>query len=242
MSYLYYEGATTQINGDSFKQMQMEHHMLFQRRKELKMTQQQVADKAGIQLRQYQRLESGERNISSSSGRIMLSICEALKLDPYLFLGKGNEKPETKHIVLPPIETQGMNYAIPSLAYYSLIAAIPRGMVCTDDDIMTSLRKAYGMDFLEIKTDRGSVELYINNLFPYWRVVSQRGYLINSFYCSKDRQKELLEKEGVRIKKVDENESYRVDEFEYCRFDINNFKITVLKTVQQIYEQYKGIL
>jgi transcriptional regulator with XRE-family HTH domain len=39
------------------------------------MTQQQVADKTRIQLRQYQRFESGERNLSSSSFDI---ACKAL--------------------------------------------------------------------------------------------------------------------------------------------------------------------
>lgn len=242
MPYLYYEGKSTQINGETFELMQMEHLILFQRRKELKMTQQQVADKAGIQLRQYQRLENGERNISSSSGRIMLSICAALRLDPYLFIGKGNEKPETKYVILPPIETQGLTYAIPSLAYYNLVSAIPRGMVCTDDELIARLRKAYGMDSLEVKHDLDSVELYSNNSFPYWRVVSQRGYLINSFYCSKDRQKALLEEEGIQIIKIGENESYRVDEFDYRRFDISNLKITLRKTGEQMLEQFNGML
>jgi len=241
MQYLYYKSSTTEINGQTFELLEMEHHILLQRRKDLKMTQQQVADKAGIQLRQYQRLEKGERNISGSSGRIMLSICEALKLDPYIFLGKGNRKPEAKHIILPPIETQGISYVIPSVAYYTLVSAIPEGMVCTDDDIMACLRKVYGNESLEIKTDRNSVELYANDSFPYWRVVSQKGYLFNSFYCSKEKQKEKLESEGVKINKVGENESYRINEFEYNRLDINTFKITILKTDKEILEQFEGL-
>ncbi len=50
------------------------------------MTQQQVADAAHIQARQYQRLENGERNISGASMRIGLSVCAVLKLDPYRFM------------------------------------------------------------------------------------------------------------------------------------------------------------
>lgn len=50
-------------------------------REELGLTQQQVADKARIQLRQYQRFESGERNLSSSSFRIACRVIEALGLD-----------------------------------------------------------------------------------------------------------------------------------------------------------------
>ena len=50
-------------------------------REELGLTQQQVADKAKIQLRQYQRFESGERNLSSSSFSIACRVIEALGLD-----------------------------------------------------------------------------------------------------------------------------------------------------------------
>ena len=57
------------------------------RREELKMTQQQVADAAGIKVSQYQRFESGERNLTGASMRIGLNVCRVLKLDPYLFLG-----------------------------------------------------------------------------------------------------------------------------------------------------------
>ena len=55
-------------------------------RKAAGMTQQQVADAAHIQVRQYQRLENGERNISGASMRIGLSVCAVLKLDPYRFM------------------------------------------------------------------------------------------------------------------------------------------------------------
>ena len=41
--------------------------VLSERRQMLRMTQQEVADQANITLRQYQRLESGERNILTSS-------------------------------------------------------------------------------------------------------------------------------------------------------------------------------
>ncbi len=43
-------------------------------REGLGMTQQEVADAAGILLRQYQRLESGERSMASTSLRIGLSV------------------------------------------------------------------------------------------------------------------------------------------------------------------------
>lgn len=67
--------------------VEMDYHILKNRREELGMTQQQVADKAHVQLRQYQRFESGERELASSSMRIGVSICIALELDPRRFVG-----------------------------------------------------------------------------------------------------------------------------------------------------------
>ena len=74
------------IDGEPFYLVHLEHAPLAYRRKEFGMTQQQVADASGITLRQYQKLESGERNMSSTSMRIGLSICRVLKLDPYRFV------------------------------------------------------------------------------------------------------------------------------------------------------------
>ena len=54
-------------------------------REALGLTQQQVADKAGILIRQYQRLESGERSLDSTSFRIGLNVCYALQIDPRFY-------------------------------------------------------------------------------------------------------------------------------------------------------------
>lgn len=61
--------------------------ILSSRRQELGLTQQQVADRAGIKLVQYQRFERGERSMASASLRIGLAICDVLKLDPHRFTG-----------------------------------------------------------------------------------------------------------------------------------------------------------
>lgn len=63
-----------------------DHGYLRHQREAMKMTQQEVADAAGILLRQYQRLESGERSMSSASLRIGLAVCDVLKLDPHRFV------------------------------------------------------------------------------------------------------------------------------------------------------------
>lgn len=63
--------------------VQTDGGILRDRREMLGLTQQQVADKAGIQLRQYQRFETNERGLSGASMRIGLSICSVLKINPY---------------------------------------------------------------------------------------------------------------------------------------------------------------
>ena len=73
-------------DGTKWEIFEPDHAVLQNRRKELGLTQQQVADMAHIRLRQYQRLESGERTITSASMRIGLSVCHVLKLDPYRFV------------------------------------------------------------------------------------------------------------------------------------------------------------
>lgn len=77
-------------NGDEWIYLETAGAILKNRREELGFTQQQVADAASIQVRQYQRLESGERSMSGASMRIGLSICAVLKLDPYRFLPEFN--------------------------------------------------------------------------------------------------------------------------------------------------------
>lgn len=55
--------------------------ILREKRVILGMTQQQVADKAHIVLQQYQKFESGERNIMTCSFQIACRIIEALEMD-----------------------------------------------------------------------------------------------------------------------------------------------------------------
>ncbi len=57
------------------------HTVLREKRIVLGLTQKQVADKAGIVLQQYQKFESGERNIMTCSFRIACRIIEALGMD-----------------------------------------------------------------------------------------------------------------------------------------------------------------
>ncbi len=55
--------------------------ILRERRLALGLTQQQIADKAGIKLQHYQAFEGGQRNLMTASFRIACSVLEALDLD-----------------------------------------------------------------------------------------------------------------------------------------------------------------
>ena len=69
------------LEGDGFEAVRSERSILKERREQLGLTQQQVADAASIFIRQYQRLESGERNISGTSFRIGVAIADVLEMD-----------------------------------------------------------------------------------------------------------------------------------------------------------------
>ena len=57
--------------------------ILKKRRKELGLTQTDVADAIGVQLQQYQMFEYGTRKESTSSMILGLRLCAALELEPY---------------------------------------------------------------------------------------------------------------------------------------------------------------
>ena len=64
------------------RQMTRETKMLRSARMKKGYTQQEVATQAGIQVKAYQRLEYGERDIRNASMRVGLSICTVLGIDP----------------------------------------------------------------------------------------------------------------------------------------------------------------
>lgn len=80
-----YQMPVENVDGEEYIRVQPNHSILKSRRMQLGLTQQQIADSCGINIRQYQKFESGERNIATTSMRIGLAICSALQLDPYRF-------------------------------------------------------------------------------------------------------------------------------------------------------------
>jgi transcriptional regulator with XRE-family HTH domain len=64
-----------------FELMLTENWILINQREKLGLSQEEVAAKAGITLEQYQRFESGDRNLSSSSFQIVNAVLTTLELD-----------------------------------------------------------------------------------------------------------------------------------------------------------------
>ena len=239
MNYIPYEFPKMKNGDHVLEYMQQEHHILQQRRKELNLTQQQVADKAKIQLRQYQRLESGAQSVSGTSSRILFSVCQVLRLDPEFILGlsavkRVPENQKKKSVILPPVADDGIYYYIPQYAYFLLVSEIPCGMIATYDSIRECLCKAYNLQNADIKSDMNSYQLHSVKAFPYWRVVSQRGHLLDMIYSSKESQKELLEAEHLEIKSEENRECYSVVDYKKYLFSFDNLNISVMKTLQQI--------
>ncbi len=75
------------MNNDELKGYQLCHvaddmrSVLYEQRIVHRLTQKQVAERANITLQQYQKFESGARNIMTSSFRIACRVIEALELD-----------------------------------------------------------------------------------------------------------------------------------------------------------------
>ena len=69
-----------------------ESEMLRRARMKLGYSQQQVATMAGMQIRQYQRFEYGEREVYRVNLRTGLLLCAVLELDPLTLVF--GEKPE----------------------------------------------------------------------------------------------------------------------------------------------------
>ena len=55
--------------------------VLKKRRRQLGLTQQEVAEKAGINIKQYQRFETGERELTDASFMTTCQVLKALEMD-----------------------------------------------------------------------------------------------------------------------------------------------------------------
>ena len=88
--------------------------------------------------------------------------------------------------------------AIPVQEYVDAICQVPMGRVTRDEEITAFLAEKYGAERVRIEFE----PLYNNPLWkgiPWWRVVSSRGMLYNQLLHSREEQKLMLEKDGLRV-------------------------------------------
>ena len=65
------------------RKVTMETEMLRKARLKKGLSQQQVATLAGVHIRQYQRIEYGERPMGSINMRFGLAVCAILEINPF---------------------------------------------------------------------------------------------------------------------------------------------------------------
>ena len=236
MQFIPFKETTTTINGETYVLMQKTHQILRQRRLELGMTQAQVADAAGILLRQYARIEGQEGAFRSSGAGIFLAVCAVLKLDPYMFFPeiKDNEKKETEP-TKNPIKNSTQEYPsdvihypakpsryIPLQEYMDLMRKFPAGKVVTCKTVEAYFKKKYNVEVIVIEV-QGSYMEELNMTYPFWHELSANGQLYaTTRFKNRDQQQHLLEQDGLEIVPCGaRNASLKVKDYKSHLFDLD---------------------
>ena len=237
MKFIPFKEPTIVINGETHIIMQQTHHILRQRRLELGMTQSQVAEKAGILLRQYARIEGQEGAFRSSGARIFLSVCAVLKLDPYMFFPEIEDNEKTEILNTCPTEISDKNERtidvvqipakkskyIPLQEYMDLMRKVPAGKVVTAKTVEEYFKKKYNVEVIVIEVHGSFVE-ELNMTYPFWRQLSANGQLYaTTRFKSRDQQKMLLEQDGLEIVPCGARQaSLKVKDYKKHLFDLSS--------------------
>lgn len=133
-----------------------------------------------------------------------------------------------KYVVLEPMKKPVDSVLAPCYpysAYCALICEIPYGMIATDKDLLDCLGKAYGIDGLEVEDVWSECRDKSNAIYPYWRIVSEKGHLLNS---TSKYNRELLVNEGLEIYEPNPDwDSYAVRDYTKKKFDFSCLNISV---------------
>lgn len=106
--------------------------------------------------------------------------------------GATNQNKTVEYIPAKPVK------AIPMQEYIDLLCKVPAGKITRMTDIENYLEKKHGVAHVQIVFTVN----YNNPLWegiPLWREVSIRGMLQDTKYYSRDRQADMLRKEGLSI-------------------------------------------
>ena len=216
--------------------------VLREKRLVLQLTMQQVADRAKITKQQYQKFETGERNIMVASFKTACSVVEALEMDitkfyhgdyvigEEIYIENGELKyKKTGRSVDEDIEDDEIlplndDGSIPTGMFLKLIMKVPKGKITRWEDVQARLSNLYGIrvgykpqGVLPIKdSDGGEI--------PYWRIVQERGTIGGiPGVMSKECVKERLEREGIPIVQRGSMEgSFKVGRFRDFLYDFRS--------------------
>jgi addiction module RelB/DinJ family antitoxin len=111
---------------------------------------------------------------------------------------------------------------IPMQEYIDLLCNIPIGKITRMVDIESYLEKLYGVAHVQIEfTVNADNPLWEG--IPIWREVSTRGMLQDTRHCSRDRQEEMLRKEGHSIVPCGASQrSLKVENYKDHLFDFDS--------------------
>lgn len=115
---------------------------------------------------------------------------------------------------------------VPPEMYEQLIRKIPQGKISSMEAMAGYLGKLYG-----VKADENPNLSYGKLMFtqprvPLWRVVSKYGVLIETIFCTRERQKAMLEEEGIPVVQRGSIEgSFKVENYRDYMFDFSKLRV-----------------
>lgn len=117
---------------------------------------------------------------------------------------------------------------IPAEEWIGLLSTVPSGRITRIVDIEALFCKKYCVP--RVTLDQSPVPY--NAEIPYWRLVSTRGMLQDVAYrCSKERQHEMLGREGLKIISCGAyNRSMKVENYKEHLFDFGDNVLEVIAT------------
>ena len=229
MEFIPFEDPIILEKREELNNTDLYHYIFRQRRKALGLTQAQVAEKVGIQLRQYIRIESGEVSYRKCTAENFLSICAVLKLFPYTLFPELDDSYEKKKIspsgLRKPVAIIPAKHSrfVPASEYMDLMRKVPKGALVTVNTIEEYLRIKYNVECVQIGVEGTYIEK-INETYPYWRKLTAKGQLFaTTRFHSRDIQQRLLEDEGFEIVPCGANmNSLKVKDYTKYLFDLNS--------------------
>jgi len=224
MEFIPFHETKVTLDGATYTVMQQEHHILRQRRLELGLTQAQVAERAGILLRQYARIEGQPGVIRSSGARILLSVCAVLKLDPYLFFPEIVQEAKVsaeRQVQVIHFPAKPSKY-IPLEEYMDLLRQVPAGKVVTVKTVEAYFCKKYHVEVVVIEVE-GRFVKEVQMAYPFWRQLSANGQLYaTTKFKSREQQQQLLERDGLEVVPCGaRNACLKVKDYKKYLFDLD---------------------